>query len=156
MSYIWKGKDIKAQLSMTGDGWNKLHPEVQKRALAVIKDAAAQGLNVGIFEGWRDSARQQAVMNSGNSQVSNTLRSYHTWGLAVDFVFIDYAGWTWNPPHGMTDWQKLGKIIEANGFEWGGRWSGDNFDGPHAQYKGEGNTSQLLANYHVPSNVEWT
>ena len=165
--YLWKAKDIRSVLSMTGEGWNKLDPVVQEKAANVLHDAnklfKPQGLSVGIFEGYRTKARQRDVMASGNSEVSDPYRSYHTWGLAVDFVFLSQlGGWTWEPYPGQTcdwynvfcsdpnrtAWESLGEVIKSHGFEWGGDWK--TFDGPHAQYTGYGRTSNLLSEFKDP------
>lgn len=153
VAYIWKGKEIRAQLSMTGDGWDRLHPDVQDRAVKVIRDAQIAGLNVGIFEGWRSKERQLETMKTGNSWIGDPDNSYHRWGLAVDFVFIDGLGrWTWEPSGGMNDWRRLGEIIEKHGFEWGGRWR--SFDGPHAQLPIL-TIAKLKAAYGDPESLSW-
>jgi len=167
--YLWKGKNLRSQLSMTGDGWNNLDPEVKQRAEYILHDANKAfkpvGLSVGIFEGWRTIERQLEVINKGSSFVDNALRSYHPWGLAVDFVFINrIGGWTWEPfPKNecawydvfCTDpnreaWNTLGGIIKSHGMEWGGDW--DNFDGPHAQYTGYGRSTNLISEFKEPDN----
>ena len=186
--YIWKGREIRAQLSMTGQGWSNLHPEMQRRAQAVIHDANEHfkplGLSVGAYEGWRTSQRQLETINQGTSFLDSNdwLRSYHPWGLAVDFVFINRLGmWTWEPGAttndqdqawydvvlqwvGVSDdpnkqlWHELGEIIERHGLEWGGRWGewgSRKFDGPHGQLTAYGRTSGLIAKYETPNNVEW-
>lgn len=160
-SYLWKGRDIRAQLTMSGDSWNKLHPEVQKRALAVMEEAHRQGLPIGIFEGWRSRDRQLQAMNKGASWTGDADSSYHRWGLAVDFVFLDRLGnWTWDPDdlgdgadqRQSESWQKLGTIIEEKGFQWGGRWT--HFDGPHAQLPIL-SIAALKAAYTSPENLSW-
>ena len=171
---IYKGKDIRSSLSMTGDGWNNLHPEVKRRAKNVIKEANAHfkktGLSVGMFEGWRTEARQLEVMGGGASDVKNYLNSYHPWGLAVDFVFLDQFGrWTWEPikdndpawyeyvtqvftgDANAQAWDELGDIIKSNGFEWGGDWRNLK-DKPHAQYTKEGRTRDMIAAFGEPEN----
>lgn len=155
---VWKGKQIRAQLSMIGDGWEKLHPEVKKRAIRVLEKAnrkfASLGLQVGIFEGWRDVSEQTKRIESGSSGVKNPLHSYHPWGLAVDFVFLKGPGmWTWEPTGDPVKdrqlWNELGEIIKGEGFEWGGDWK-SLFDGPHAQYTALDRSVDLLAKYHDP------
>lgn len=141
---LYKAQDIRAAVAKAGPGWNNLHPEVKRRALQVIADAAQEfasdGLKVGVYEGWRTPGEQGARMAAGASWVNSPLDSYHPWGLAVDFVFIDKLGrWTWLPDpknpsnRGYVDpkWKRLGAIIERAGFQWGGRFR--NYDGPHAQ-----------------------
>ncbi len=149
----WKGRDIRARMTLSGEGWDRLHPEVKARALRVLEQAARQGLHVGIFEGWRSRERQASLMKGGTSWTKDVDSSYHRWGLAVDFVFLDRLGrWTWQPEGGRSDWEKLGRIIEANGFEWGGRFR--HFDGPHAQlplYR----IAELKRRYQTPEAVSW-
>ena len=131
---------FRAALSRIGPKWTNLHPEVRARGERVLIDATqefeADGLRVGVFDGWRTIAKQEKEISEGDSFVTHALRSFHTWGLAIDFVFIDKrGGWTWNPsnaPDGWaTEWNRLGAIIERHGFNWGGRWQ--TRDGPHAE-----------------------
>lgn len=132
-------RQLTAQL---GDDWKKLHPDVKRRALHVLAEAnehfAPKGLQVGIYDGWRDVKEQLQQIAEGDSKLKNPLNGYHPWGLAVDFVFIDRAGnWTWLPTDDNKPdprWHELGAIIKRNGFEWGGEAFGAGFfDGPHAQ-----------------------
>jgi len=171
---IYKGKEIRSSLSMTGAGWDNLHPTVKQRAKNVIKKANKEfkktGLSIGIFEGWRTEARQREVMGSGSSWVKDYRNSYHPWGLAVDFVFLDQFGqWTWEPikdndaawyeyvtqiftgDANAQAWDKLGDIIKAEGFEWGGDWK--NRDAPHAQVTEFGTTRDMIAQYGEPDNL---
>lgn len=148
---IWKGRDIRAALTLTGEGWDRLHPEVQRRALLVLEEATKAGLHVGIFEGYRSAERQAEYMQAGNSWVSDPDSSYHRWGLAVDFVFLDALGrWTWDRPR--ADWDALGAIIEKHGFAWGGRFK--TFDGPHAELRLY-TIAQLKHANKSPEAVSW-
>lgn len=163
----WKGNNIRAGLSMTGAGWDKLHPEVKARAERVLRKAAQEftrdGLMVGIFEGWRDVSVQLKRIEAGASTVKNPLQSYHPWGLAVDFVFLHGPGlWTWDPDNlgkgadqrQSQAWQRLGEIIRSEGFEWGGDWK-TLFDGPHAQLPLM-RTAELNSQYHQPGEfITW-
>lgn len=155
-----RAQDLRAALAKTGKGWNNLHPGVQERALKVLEESVpvfeTSGLKVGIFEGWRDLDTQRARIADGASWVDDALNSYHPWGLAVDFVFLDRLGrWTWLPdpknPNNKAyvdpKWYTLGTIIERAGFEWGGRWR--SFDGPHAQLRVQ-NVAALKKNYGMP------
>ncbi len=150
---IWKGRNIRAKLSAMGEGWDRLHPQVRQKAEAVMRDAWLDGLRVGIFAGYRDKARQQELMGKGRSWVGDADSSYHRWGLAVDFVFLDALGrWTWEPEGGMDDWHRLGAIIERHGFQWGGRWR--TFDGPHAQLPIQ-SIAELKRTHDTPEDVAW-
>lgn len=159
---LWQAQNIRAAMTKLGKGWTNLHPEVKRRAELVIRDANKEfekdGLKIGAFEGWRTIPRQLSLMSGGTSWVGDPLSSYHPWGLAVDFVFINKLGlWTWTPnyecgwwnPFCDTPWERLGAIIKKHGFEWGGDWK--NFDGPHAQLPIR-RTSQLKVMYNGPSD----
>lgn len=157
---LYKAQDIRAALATVGPEYSNLHPEVQTRAAQVLAAADAEfsgeGVKVGIYEGWRDPSTQAKRIEAGASGVATPLESYHPWGLAVDFVFIDRLGrWTWLPdpknPNNKAyvdpKWNRLGALIESAGFEWGGRWR--NFDGPHAQFPVV-RTAQLRASFTDP------
>lgn len=155
--------DLAGKLS---NKWTGLDPEVKTRAVRVLEQAEIAfkdtPYTLHIFDGKRTIEKQLEYMGKGTSFVSNALRSYHPWGLAVDFVFKDEHGnWTWEPGKDCafydftchsTDWywDNLGEIIEAAGFEWGGRWT--TVDAPHAQYTGKGRTTALIAEYGTPEN----
>lgn len=139
-----QAQKIKGLTAKLGESWSNMHPEMQRRALQVIERAtrefAPAGLTVGVYQGWRDVAEQLKQIEEGDSWVKDPLNSYHPWGLAADFVFIDSGGrWTWLPDESHPDntsywspqWDRLGVIIERAGLEWGGRWR--HRDGPHGQ-----------------------
>lgn len=165
---IWKARDIRQIASTMGEGWSNLHPEVKKCALIVLKEAnevfAPEGLTVGMYEGWRTREKQIEYLQNGTSWTGDPDSSYHRWGLAVDFVFIDrFGNWTWEPKPAESCpwynpfcddssralWDKLGDIIEGAGFEWGGRFS--TYDGPHGQLRLM-KISELKAAYGTPEN----
>lgn len=59
---------------------------------------------------------------------TNTLRSNHMSGKAVDFVPVRNGNLWWNAPDVV--WQTMGEIGEAHGLTWGGRWK-ELADTPH-------------------------
>ena len=59
---------------------------------------------------------------------TNTLRSNHMSGRAVDFVPVRNGKLWWNAPDAV--WQAMGEIGEAHGLKWGGRWK-ELADTPH-------------------------
>lgn len=59
---------------------------------------------------------------------TNTLRSNHMSGRAVDFVPVKNDKLWWNAPDAV--WEVMGEIGEAHGLKWGGRWK-DLKDSPH-------------------------
>lgn len=51
---------------------------------------------------------------------TNTLRSNHMSGKAVDFVPVKDGKLWWNAPDEV--WRVMGEIGESCGLKWGGRW----------------------------------
>ena len=66
--------------------------------------------------------------------------SYHNYGLAFDVVeYVD------GEPDWNADWQSIGALGKAFGFEWGGDWRGKNRDRPHFQNTGGKSIDELKA-----------
>lgn len=59
---------------------------------------------------------------------TNTLRSNHILGKAIDFCPVHDGKLWWTAPKEV--WERMGEIGEKNGFKWGGRWKGFP-DSPH-------------------------
>ena len=100
------------------------------------------GYNVLIYETIRTKAQQQANVNKG---VSQTMRSYHLVGQALDFVFVDQKGNTLWAMHNYTSRMKAINAAKSFGFTWGGDWDNDGdwrdetfLDSPHLQYNYRG------------------
>lgn len=139
---------IAARIARLGAGWDNLHPEFKRRALAVLAEAnrafASEGLAVGLHSGWRDLPAQKKLIGTSATRVADPLDSHHVWGLAGDFVFLDRFGrWTWLPRADRqldARWLKLGEIFRRHGLVWGADWDSDGniaehllIDAPHAQ-----------------------
>lgn len=92
-------------------------------------------VDFGITEGVRSLERQKELVASGKSQ---TMRSYHLRGNAVDVVaYVDgKVSWDW----GL--YEKIAKAFKEAAKEldvtitWGGDWKSFR-DGPHFQIEGE-------------------
>ena len=117
-----------------------LHPETAYRLGQLLDRAAAVGLRVQLFEGYRSNARQAELYSHGRDVAGNIAnpslvvtrakpgQSWHNHGLAVDVVFSDAK----NQPIWKGDWSALGLLGEAVGFSWGGRWKSP--DSPHFEF----------------------
>ena len=87
--------------------------------------------------------------------VSQTMKSYHLVGQALDFVPVDSKGNAlWNGYYAK-DIQKAIKEAKRLGFEWGGDWKGFK-DEPHLQYNYKGYGTDTFnkthsKNGHVPN-----
>jgi peptidoglycan LD-endopeptidase CwlK len=126
-----------------------LHPKVADAVSSILTEAKARGLNVGVFSGVRQPEEQarlyalgRTVDNPDGKSAEKPLgnivtngqpwSSWHNYGLAVDIVFKNEKGWTWDKT--FDQWEDLGKVGEMFGLEWGGRWKFK--DLPHFQNRG--------------------
>ena len=87
----------------------------------------------GITEGLRTAERQKQLVAEGKSQ---TLRSRHLLGRAIDFVVYINGKANWD----LENYQKVAQVFkqvaseEGVEIEWGGDWKSFR-DGPHIQLK---------------------
>ncbi|WP_406621781.1 M15 family metallopeptidase [Bacillus atrophaeus] len=121
------------------DNINKLGDKTKAAAKKLMNYAEKNEIGVLIYETIRTEAQQRQNVNKG---VSQTMRSYHLVGQALDFVpTVGYSksGVNWNG-YGASDIKKFIAYAKSIGFEWGGDWKGF-VDKPHLQfnYKGYGN-----------------
>ena len=81
------------------------------------------GAHVHITEGLRSPARQASLFAQGRTTpgriVTNTLQSRHLTGRAFD---VDFVGVHPDQVHPAW-WQFIGRVGEALGLRWGGRWA---------------------------------
>jgi len=124
-----------------GPRWDRLHPDLRTLVEQVEQQAAAAGLDVMFWEGWRDLDTQKTDIARGVSHLKDPLNSLHPWGLAADFVFKNALGApTWledaAQPKGWVDprWRQLAEIMQGVGLFSGGLAWG--WDWPHAQLAG--------------------
>ncbi|MBC1229828.1 M15 family peptidase [Listeria booriae] len=113
----------------------KLANDTKAKATALFKYAEDNNIEVLIYETIRTKAQQEANVKSGASQ---TMKSYHLVGQALDFVPTKGAATIWDG-YERADIKDFIKKAKSLGFEWGGDWKGF-VDKPHLQnnYKGYG------------------
>lgn len=113
----------------------KLADNTKKAATALLKWAESENIEVLIYETIRTKAQQAENVKKGASQ---TMKSYHLTGQALDFVPAKGSAVQWDG-YGRADIKKFIAKAKALGFEWGGEWKGF-IDKPHLQfnYKGYG------------------
>lgn len=114
---------------------NKLAVNTKAAAKKLLSWAESNGIEVLIYETIRTKEQQAANVASGASQ---TMKSYHLVGQAMDFVMasgktVDWSGYR------SAKAKKFVAKAKSLGFEWGGDWKGF-VDNPHLQfnYKGYG------------------
>lgn len=130
-----------------------LHPLVRESAFRCIIKAEAGlplSLAIRVTQGTRTIAEQDALYAQGRTRKGKIVTnakggsSYHNYGLALDFAILldkngdgKYDELSWDikkdiDRDGIADWLEAVKIFEADGWEWGGKWSSIK-DYPHVQ-----------------------
>ncbi|HBL5929360.1 TPA: M15 family metallopeptidase [Listeria monocytogenes] len=114
---------------------NKLADNTKAAARKLLDWSENNGIEVLIYETIRTKEQQAANVASGASQ---TMRSYHLVGQALDFVMAKGKTVDWGA-YRSDKGKKFVAKAKSLGFEWGGDWSGF-VDNPHLQfnYKGYG------------------
>ncbi|HDZ6879183.1 TPA: M15 family metallopeptidase [Listeria monocytogenes] len=114
---------------------NKLADNTKAAARKLLDWAENSGIEVLIYETIRTKEQQSANVASGASQ---TMRSYHLVGQALDFVMAKGKTVNWGGYRSANAKKFIAKA-KALGFTWGGDWDGF-VDNPHLQfeYKGYG------------------
>ncbi|ERH56658.1 M15 family metallopeptidase [Bacillus amyloliquefaciens] len=120
------------------DNINKLGDNTKAAAKKLMDYAEKNKIGVLIYETTRSEAQQRENVRKGASQ---TMKSYHLVGQALDFVptgGYSKSDTKWNG-YGASDIKKFIAYAKSIGFEWGGDWTGF-VDQPHLQfnYKGYG------------------
>lgn len=114
---------------------DSLHPVFRRKLtdelIPAIRDA---GLPLHVYESFRTPFRQADLYASGRTTPGPTRtkampwRSFHQYGLAVDFVFQTADGnWTWDEAH-PGDWQKYTGLCEMAGLRT------LSFERPHVEF----------------------
>ncbi|EAG6719520.1 M15 family peptidase [Listeria monocytogenes] len=112
---------------------NKLADNTKAAARKLLDWSESNGIEVLIYETIRTKEQQAANVASGASQ---TMRSYHLVGQALDFVMTKSKTVDWGA-YRSDKGKKFVAKAKALGFEWGGDWSGF-VDNPHLQFNFKG------------------
>ena len=140
----------------------QLHPELQKKITELKELCKKNGITIGISECLRTVAEQDALYAKGRSEAGSvvtnckgsTSSSMHQWGMAFDFYLImdvDGDGKTSDDAFNNATklFDKVGKLGESIGLEWGGSWKSK--DKPHFQLHDWGSTAtKLKQKYGTP------
>lgn len=119
-----------------------LLPIVQEKVRLFLSKAKEAGFDLRITDGHRTPQEQDKLYSQGRTFpgkiVTNAKanQSLHNFKCAIDVCDRKKV---YN-----IDWEKLGKIGESCGLEWGGRWK-QFVDRPHFQYTGGLTLKQLQA-----------
>lgn len=100
-----------------------VHRSMVPALRALRSDARRAGIDIEFISGYRSTARQAALYKAylargkTGTPVAPPGRSYHNFGLAVDFRTV---------PRTAAAVRTVGLLAERRGFRWGGR-----FGDPH-------------------------
>jgi peptidoglycan L-alanyl-D-glutamate endopeptidase CwlK len=107
----------------TIDELSSLNPRAANLGAWLIWYMNRFGAHVHVTEGLRSPARQRALFEQGRTTpgpiVTNTLQSRHLTGRAFDVDFVGVHPDQVDPQW----WQFIGRVGEALGLRWGGRWA---------------------------------
>nr|DAE36660.1 MAG TPA: L-Ala-D-Glu peptidase-like protein [Caudoviricetes sp.] len=135
---------------------SQLHPELQKKVEQLKILCQQNGITIGISECVRTVAEQNVLYAKGRTMPGkivtkakgNTYSSMHQWGVAFDFYLkmdVDGDGSVSDDAlNNSTElFNKVGKIGQSIGLEWGGAWKSMK-DLPHFQLPNWGSTPAKL------------
>ncbi|MGA3598568.1 M15 family metallopeptidase [Lysinibacillus agricola] len=137
---------------------NKLADNTKIAAYKWYDYCLKNGYELLIYETIRTAEKQRQNIKKG---VSQTMKSYHIVGQALDFVFIDKNGkelWS------LKDYTSKIQVInyaKSLGFTWGadwdndGKWTDETFiDSPHLQYNWKGYGSDTFGKVKPSPDVK--
>lgn len=113
---------------------NQLADNTKVMAFKWYQYCIDNGIEVLIYETIRTIEQQRENVRKGASQ---TMRSYHLVGQALDFVPIKSNGTEDWDGYNKEPWASAIRYAKNIGFEWGGDWKGF-VDSPHLQYNYKG------------------
>lgn len=127
---------------------NKLADNTKAVARKLLDWSENNGIEVLIYETIRTKEQQAANVASGASQ---TMRSYHLVGQALDFVMAKGKTVDWGA-YRSDKGKKFVAKARSLGFEWGGDWSGF-VDNPHLQFNFKGYGTDTFGKRASTSNA---
>lgn len=128
-----------------------LLPPVRHRAQAFVDACKQAGIDILITSTFRDLESQAALYAQGRTmpgkRVTNAKpgQSYHNWRVAFDVVPLRDGKPVWSTAGADGKlWEQIGKLGEAVGLEWAGRWTRFR-EFAHFQFTGGLTLAQLAA-----------
>ena len=122
----------KANVRLNNAGMKKI---VADKVRYVIAEMHKQGVYVGVAQGYRSTAEQNALYAQGRTKPGNIVTnarggsSNHNFGVAVDLFLYD--GSISKAFFGVdTRFRKVVAEMKKQGFDWGGDWTSF-YDAPH-------------------------
>lgn len=122
-----------------------LHPAFRNKVVMLLYECKKEGIDLKIVETYRTHERQDALKRKKLTNLSGGC-SKHQHFLAIDVVPIVNKLPRW---YDDTLWVKIGRIGEAQGLRWGGRWKKLKDNG-HFEYPV---SIQEIENIPIPDTV---
>lgn len=125
---------------------NDLLPTIAAKARQLLAQCEAAGIQLIVTSTYRDYERQNALYAQGRTKPGKIVTkaragfSAHNFRRAFDVVPLKDGKPWWTAPEAA--WQKIGKIGQDCGLEWGGAWKSFK-DRPHFQDMGGKTLTQL-------------
>ena len=133
-----------------------LHPLFREAIINVMDKLKKENLPFEIFEAYRWPERQEVLFNQGRTTPGNIVtkanawKSYHQYGLAVDFVLRINNQWSWDDQgEKAVWWKRMRKISEEFGLE------GLSFETPHMQISGTSTEALFKGQYPANGDESW-
>jgi peptidoglycan hydrolase-like protein with peptidoglycan-binding domain len=132
-----------------------VHPLLARKALQMVEIAKSEGYTIQISQGLRTFDQQNWLYAQGRSRKGKVVtnapggKSYHNYGIAVDFVFFVLNKATGKMEVSWDEklYRNLGRWAKQVGLEWGGNWRF--VDLPHCQLPNMTSIKSLLATYNA-------
>lgn len=150
---------------------SELHPAVQRRLTAMVRDCKAAGLDFIVTSTYRDAACQNALYAQGRTKpgriVTNARagQSMHNYRLAFDIAPRRLGKLVWGTNGNGIDadptdddkddlelWQRIAAIGKKHGLEWAGDWKKFR-EYPHFQFTAGLSLADLQAGKKVPDGA---
>jgi D-alanyl-D-alanine dipeptidase len=125
-----------------------VRPELQELARRIEASALAEGIRLEWVQGWRSESDQAALWAQGRqrrngewtrigatvTEAEHAIQTPHGRGAALDFAVLDAGGRPTWASASLPLYERVGRIAEGLGLEWGGRFP--RVDRPHLQISG--------------------
>lgn len=125
-----------------------LDPKFRKKVQKFLTNASKKGIELRVISANRNCSEQNKLYAQGRTlpgkKVTNAVcgKSSHNYRKAVDVVEFKNGKPLWK----NSNWEKIGRLGEKEGLEWGGRWKSI-VDKPHFQDLGGKKIATLYAQY---------
>lgn len=136
-----------------------LLPPVKAKALALIEACKTVGIDLLITSTYRDLEAQSALYSQGRTAPGKVVtnaragQSFHNYRVAFDVVPLRDGKPVWGASGADGDlWVAIGKLGEAQGMDWAGRWTHFR-ELPHFQFTGGLTLDDFRAGHTLAADV---